>query len=101
MSSYKNYAAVKKIENLQNKLSKYEGNNQEEVEEILDEDNMITLDSILNTPTNKATTEKEIIAYPQFGTITGARNLDIGIYRLGELVQEYEAVYPTENKPAM
>ncbi|MBO6195761.1 MAG: hypothetical protein J6O56_05435 [Bacilli bacterium] len=107
--SYKNYAAINKINKLQNELDEYKQNKievkeeKEEIEEKVVEENQnfMTLDSILSQkeePKKVTKVEKEIEDYPRFATITGAQALNINFYDLGNLVRQYEEVFPNEDK---
>ena len=60
----------------------------------------MTLDSILSTneETKTQKIEEEIEDYPRFATITGAQLLEINFYDLGNLVRQYEEVFPNEDK---
>lgn len=104
--SYKNYAAINKINKLQNELDEYKQNKievkDEKEEKVVEENqNFMTLDSILSQKEElkKVTkVEKEIEDYPRFATITGAQALNINFYDLGNLVRQYEEVFPNEDK---
>lgn len=104
--SYKNYAAINKINKLQNELDEYKQNKievkDEKEEKVVEENqNFMTLDSILSQkeePKKVTKVEKEIEDYPRFATITGAQALNINFYDLGNLVRQYEEVFPNEDK---
>ena len=104
--SYKNYAAINKINKLQNELDEYKKNKievkDEKEEKVVEENqNFMTLDSILSQkeePKKVTKVEKEIEDYPRFATITGAQALNINFYDLGNLVRQYEEVFPNEDK---
>ena len=104
--SYKNYAAINKINKLQNELDEYKQNKievkEEKKEKVVEENqNFMTLDSILSQkeePKKVTKVEKEIEDYPRFATITGAQALNINFYDLGNLVRQYEEVFPNEDK---
>ena len=100
--SYKNYAAINKINKLESELEEYKGNKivKEEPKETQEESTIMTLDSILSTneETKTQKIEKEIEYYPRFATITGAQLLEINFYDLGNLVRQYEEVFPNEDK---
>lgn len=100
--SYKNYAAINKINKLESELEEYKSNKivKEEPKETQEESTIMTLDSILSTneETKTQKIEKEIEDYPRFATITGAQLLEINFYDLGNLVRQYEEVFPNEDK---